>query len=168
MKAGPEIPEAANSKLEDTPMLFATNTRRAAILTNLLFSLPVAAGLLSAAPTASAQTTLDVNVPFAFSANDQHLPAGSYRVQLLSQRYLSIRNVKTARTIVVMIRPEQGRAFESHSRLVFDRYGNQNYLTQIWALGTNMYSKLTAKPSFNQELAKQAHPAASTVEVAAK
>ena len=57
---------------------------------------------------------------------------------------------------------------ESHSRLVFDRYGNQNYLTQVWALGTNMYSKLTAKPSFNQELAKQAHPAASTVEVAAK
>ena len=65
-------------------MLFATNTRRAAILTNLLFSLPVAVGLLSAAPTASAQTNLDVNVPFAFSANDQHLPAGSYRVTAIA------------------------------------------------------------------------------------
>jgi hypothetical protein len=65
MTAGPEIPEAANSKLEDTPMLFAPNTRRAAILNYLLFSLSLTAGLLCAAPNAAAQTSLTVNVPFA-------------------------------------------------------------------------------------------------------
>jgi hypothetical protein len=111
---------------------------------------------------------MSVNVPFAFSANGQHLPAGSYRVQRLSEYFLSIRNDKTARTIVVMIRPEQGRTLESYSRLVFDREGNQNYLTQVWTPNTNKYSQLTVKPRFNQELAKQSHPSASTVEVASK
>jgi hypothetical protein len=149
-------------------MTFATKTRRAAILSNLLFSLPLAAGLLGSAIPASAQTNLDINVPFAFSANNQHFPAGSYRVQLVSERFLSIRNVKTASTVVVMVRPERGRILESYSRLVFDREGNQNYLTQVWTPNTNIYSKLTAKPRFNQELAKQAHPAASTIEVATK
>jgi hypothetical protein len=168
MTAGPEIPEAANSKLEDTPMLFAPNTRRAAILNYLLFSLSLTAGLLCAAPNAAAQTSLTVNVPFAFSANNQHLPAGSYQIQRLSEFFLSIRNAKTASTIVVMIRPEQGRLLESHSRLVFNRDGNQNYLTQVWASGTNRYSKLTSQHRQDQELRTQIHSAPSTVEVAAK
>jgi hypothetical protein len=143
-------------------------TRRAAILSNLLFSLPLAAGLLGSAIPASAQTNLDVNVPFAFSANHQQLPAGHYRVQLVSDCFLSIRNVKTASTVVVMVRPEEGRLFESHSRLVFDREGNQNYLTQVWSADTSRYSKLTSRPRHDQELRTQVHPAPSTVEVAAK
>jgi hypothetical protein len=141
---------------------------RAAILSNLLFSLPLAAGLLGSATAASAQDSLEVNVPFAFSANHQHLPAGSYRVERLSERCVSIRDIKTARTMLVMVRPEEGRALESHSRLVFDRQGNQNYLTQVWIPGTSTYSKLTARPpQINQELAKH-QPAHSTVEVASK
>ncbi len=149
-------------------MTFATKTRHAAILSNLLFSLPLAAGLLGSAIPATAQTSMDVNVPFAFSAGNQHLPAGSYRVQLVSERFLSIRNVKTASTVVVMIRPEEGRILGSHSHLVFDRVGNQNYLTQVWGPGTKSYSKLVARPGFNQELAKQVQPASSAVEVATK
>jgi hypothetical protein len=149
-------------------MTFATKTRRAAILSNLLFSLPLTAGLLGSAIPASAQTDLDVNVPFAFSANNQHFPAGHYRVQSLSSCILSIRNVKTASTVVVMVRSEQGRIFESHSRLVFDREGNQNYLTQVWAPNTDSYSELTSRPRHDQELRTQAHPAPSTIEVASK
>ena len=140
---------------------------RAAILSNLLFSLPVAAGLLGSATAASAQTSLNANVPFAFSANNHYLPAGQYHVQRLSDWFLQIRNVKTASTVTVMIRPEQGRNVESYSRLVFAREGNQNYLTQVWTPETNRYSQLTARPKFNQELAKN-HHAGSTIEVAAK
>ena len=143
-------------------------TRRAAILRNLLFSLPLAAGLLASAIPASAQTSLKVDVPFAFSANNQQLPAGSYWVQRQSDYFLSIRNVKTASTVVVMIYPEKGSPLESHSRLVFDREGNHSYLTQVWTPDSNRYSKLTSRPRYNQELRTQIHPAPSTVEVAAK
>ena len=89
-------------------MTFGTKTRRAAILSHLLFSLPLAAGLLASAIPASAQTSLIADVPFAFSANNQNLPAGSYRIQSQSDYFLSIRNVKTANTVVVMIYPEKG------------------------------------------------------------
>jgi hypothetical protein len=143
-------------------------TRRAAILRNLLFSLPLAAGLLASTIPASAQTSLKVDIPFAFSANNQQLPAGSYWVQRQSDYFLSIRNVKTASTVVVMIYPEKGSPLESHSRLIFVREGNKNYLTQVWTPDSNRYSKLTSRPRYNQELRTQIHPAPSTVEVAAK
>ena len=143
-------------------------TRRAAILSNLLFSLPLAAGLLASAIPASAQTNLDVNVPFAFSVGNQHLPAGHYRVQSQSNDFLSIRNVETAGTTVVMVRSEGGRHLQGNSRLVFDREGNQSYLTQVWAPETDRYSELPSRPRHDQELRTQVHPAPSTVEVAAK
>ena len=143
-------------------------TRRAAILTNLLLSLPLTASLLCAAPAASAQTGLIVNVPFAFSANNHYMPAGPYQVQPVSDRFLSIRNVKTGSTIFAMVRPEQGRILESHSRLVFDRTGSQNYLKQVWVPVTSKYSELVVRPSQNQELAKQATQKSSTIEVASK
>ena len=149
-------------------MTFATKTRRAAILSNLFFSLPLAAGLLASAIPASAQTNFDVNVPFAFSAVNQHLPAGHYRVQSQSNYFLSIRNVETAGTTVVTVRSEGGRHLQGNSRLVFEREGNQNYLTQVWAPDTDRYSELTPRPRHNQELRTQVHPAPSTVEVAAK
>jgi hypothetical protein len=151
-------------------MTFATKTRRAAILSNLLFSLPLAAGLLASAIPASAQTNLDVTVPFAFSVGNQHLPAGHYRVQSQSQSnyFLSIRNVETAGTTVVMVRSEAGRHLQGNSRLVFNREGNQNYLTQVWAPETDRYSELPSRPRHDQELRTQVHPAPSTVEVAAK
>jgi hypothetical protein len=149
-------------------MTFATKTRRAAILSNLLFSLPLAAGLLASAIPASAQTSLKVDIPFAFSANNQNLPAGSYWVQRQSDYFLSIRNVKTASTVVVMIYPEKGSPLESHSRLVFAREGNHSYLTQVWTPDSNRYSKLTVRHRHDEELRTQIHPAPSTVEVAAK
>jgi hypothetical protein len=149
-------------------MTFATKTRRAAILSNLLFSLPLTVGLLGSAIPASAQTNLDVNVPFAFSVGNQHLPAGHYRVQSQSDYFLSIRNVKTSGTTVVMVRSEGGRHLQGNSRLVFDCEGNQNYLTQVWAPDTGRYSALSSPPRHDQELNTQIHPASSTVEIAAK
>jgi hypothetical protein len=149
-------------------MTFATKTRRAAILTNLLFSLPLTAGLLRSAIPATAQTSLKVDIPFAFSANNQNLPAGSYWLQRQSDYFLAIRNVKTASTIVVMIHPEQAGALESHSRLIFDREGDHSYLSQVWTPDTNRYSKLKVRRQRDQELRTQVHPASSTVEVAAK
>ncbi|HZB88718.1 MAG TPA: hypothetical protein VE291_08695 [Terracidiphilus sp.] len=142
---------------------------RAAILSNLLFCLPVAAGLLGSATAASAQTSLNVDVPFAFSASNHHLPAGQYHVALVSDSLLSIRNTKTANTTVVMIRPEVGRNLDSYSRLVFYRVGNRIYLTEVWTPDTSRYSKLLAHPKINPELAKEeVHPAASTIEISAE
>ncbi len=143
-------------------------TRHSAILTNLLLSLPLAAGLLCAAPNASAQTTASVTIPFAFSANHQQVAAGSYQVQLLSDRFLSLRDTKTAKTQIVMVRPEPGRVIEAQGRLVFHRYGSRNYLMQVWLAGTNKHSELVVRPTLEQKLTKNIPAAGSSFEVALK
>ena len=143
-------------------------SRRSAILANLLLSLPVVTGLLGTSPSALAQTgKMTVTVPFAFSVGDQHLAAGSYSVERLSNYILSIRNNKTFRTIALTILGEQGRGYESQAHLVFQRDGGRMYLTQARFAGTNEYVKTVAKPKRELENAKGAS-SSGTIEVAAK
>ena len=144
-------------------------TRYSALLSHLLLSLPLATGLLCAAPAASAQTTiLTVNVPFAFTANNHRVAAGSYLVRYRSERFLVLSNQKTSRTEFFMVRPEAGRAIETASRLTFHRNGGQYYLAQIWMSGSSVHSEMVAKPRRNQEVAQVNPPAEQTIELAMK
>jgi hypothetical protein len=65
---------------------------------NLLLSLPLATSLLCSATHAGAQTTASFTVLFAFSANNQDVPAGSYNVQL-QDRFLYLRSLKSTKTV---------------------------------------------------------------------
>jgi hypothetical protein len=143
-------------------------TRRSQILSNVLLSLPLAAGLLCTAPPASAQTSASFTVPFAFSANGRNLPAGSYDIQRKSSCILSLSNVKTGRSQFLMVRSESGPAIETRGRLVFQRYGTHAYLRQVWSSGTSMHSELVVRPNLEESLAKQIPPAGSSFEVALK
>jgi hypothetical protein len=143
-------------------------TRRSRILTNLLLSLPLATSLLCAAPHAAAQTSASFTVPFAFSANNQEVPAGSYNIQL-QNRFLYLRSLKTTKTVILMVRPDDSaRMTDTPGRLVFQRYGRRNYLKQVWIGGTSRHSELVVRPRVEQELAKGTPQAASSFEVAAK
>ena len=142
--------------------------RSSAILAKLLLSLPVAAGLLCAAPVASAQDSQSVNIPFAFSANNHHLEAGHYQVQLVSDRFLYLRNANTARSEIMMVRPEPGRAIETQGRLVFHRAAGRTYLTQVWIAGTSMHSEVVGRPKPVAELANKGQAPVSTFELALK
>jgi hypothetical protein len=144
-------------------------TRRSAILANLLLSLPVVTGLLGTAPRAVAQSRpMTATIPFAFSVGDQHLAAGSYSVERLDNCFLAVRNNKTSKTVVLMVRKEQGPARESSAHLTFQREGRALYLTQAWFGGSQEYLKSVAKPKRDLEYAKQTSPAAQSIEVASK
>ena len=143
-------------------------TSRTRILANLLLSLPLAAGLLCAATHASAQTSASVNIPFAFSADNQYVPAGSYQLQWLSDRFLALRNTRTNTNQVLMVRPEAGSVIETRGRLVFQRAGKRNYLVQVWAAGTSMHSEMVVRHKTECEEVKAPAPAGSTFELALK
>jgi hypothetical protein len=143
-------------------------TRRSLILTKVLLSLPLAAGLLCTAPHAGAQTSASFTVRFAFSANNQDVPAGSYDIQRVSSCILSLHNVKTGKSQFLMVRPESGPAIETRGRLVFQRYERHVYLRQVWSPGTSMHSELVVRPTLEESLAKQIPPGGSSVEVALK
>ena len=143
-------------------------TRRPAKLTNLILNLSLATSLFCAGAHASAQVTQSVTIPFAFSANHHFLAAGSYKVQLLSDSFLSLRNVKTNKTQFLLVRPEEGRVIETQGRLIFRRDGGRNYLTQVWIAGTNVHSELAVRPSPERAFAKTVAPQESSFEVALK
>jgi hypothetical protein len=143
-------------------------TRRAAKLTNLMLNLSLATSLLCIGAHASAQVVQSVTIPFAFSANHHFLAAGSYKVQLLSDHFLSLRNVKTDKTQILLVRPEEGRVIETQGRLIFRRDGGRNDLTQVWIAGTNIHSELDVRPSTERVFAKEVKPQDSSFEVALK
>ncbi len=136
-------------------------------LSKLIFSLSLATGLLCAGANASAQTTASVTIPFAFSADNQYVAAGTYKVELLSDRFLSLRNAATNQTQVLMVRPEAGPAIETRGRLVFHLEGSQKYLAQIWIAGTSMHSEMALQHKPEHELAKS-NTSPSTIELALK
>jgi len=143
-------------------------TRHSAILTNLLLSLPLATGLLCATANASAQSSETVTIPFAFSADHQQVPAGTYEVRLLSSSFLSLYNLRTAKTQILMVRPDEKRVIETRGRLTFLRDGTQYSLMQVWIAGTDIHSELAFQPKVDQAVAKNNPSAGSTIEVAMK
>jgi hypothetical protein len=141
--------------------------RHSPILTHVLFSLSVAAGLLCAAPGASAQTAQTAVIPFAFSANGQQLPAGTYEVRLLSKCILSLYSANTNTTQLLMVHTGGGGVIETQGRLVFHRDGTNRDLMQIRVPGTSFYSELEVQPRFQRASAKNT-PADSSFEIAMK
>ena len=143
-------------------------TSRIANLSNLILILSLATGLLCAHAAASAQSTVSVTIPFAFSANRQYVPAGTYKLELLSDRFLSLRNVATNHTQVLMVRPEAGQVIETRGRLVFQQDGSRKYLAQVWMAGTSLHSEMAVQHKRESESAKSRGTPASTVELALK
>ena len=77
---------------------------------------------------------LIANIPFAFSAGSQTLPAGEYRVTVVNpssdQRVLKLTNTD-GKTVIVAMHSVEGKA-RNNARLVFHRYGDQFFLAQAW------------------------------------
>ncbi|MGD0629012.1 MAG: hypothetical protein ABR987_06655 [Terracidiphilus sp.] len=141
--------------------------RRFSFLSRCLL-IAVTVGLLFTATYSTAQAGATVRIPFAFTANHQIVPAGYYKVELLSDRFLAFVDAKTGKTqTIVMVRPESGSAIETRSRLVFmTSGGNRYYLREVKVAGTSVHSNLIMQYKFEADIAKNESPAASTFEVA--
>ena len=118
---------------------------------------------------ATAQATGTIYTPFAFTANHQLVPSGSYKVDLLSDRYLALIDCKTGTTrTVLMVRPEQGQKVSARSGFVFHVSGQRYYLKEVKIAGSSMRSELAVQPRPELVLAKSAAPDNSTIEIAMK
>lgn len=85
---------------------------------------------------------LKVKVPFNFSVGTQTFPAGEYCLKPLLPHAMSLRN--QAGQILTSIGThsvESGEAQRS-SKLVFNGYDGQYFLTQIWEVGDNIGREL--------------------------
>ena len=101
-------------------------TRSIAIF-GLFFMLAIA-GVQAQAPS-----RVEVNIPFDFSAGKAALKAGAYSVKRMAGNALAIRSADGKTTALVNAPLTIGsRDSKAGERLVFNKYGNQYFLSQVW------------------------------------
>lgn len=95
-------------------------------------------GLLIVAACANAQTpNLKANVPFDFVVDKAAMPAGAYSLDALSHntKAMAVRNREAGITQIVLPNTARSLNVSSDTKLVFHRYGDEYFLSQIWIQG---------------------------------
>ena len=108
--------------------------RISSILTCAALALSLSAALPE--PAAAQAQSITVNIPFNFSANDQNVPAGIYRISLEAPRFLSLVDTQSTRKqYLMLVQPTGEQNSQVGGPLIFRRYGDSNYLYQVWMPG---------------------------------
>ena len=97
----------------------------------------------AAAITVSAQTTnqrlMKVHIPFAFSVENHSLPEGEYKIFTVTpERSIRIVSSDGKDSVIVNTLPNYANSPSENSRLVFHRYGDEYFLTQVRTAGQNV------------------------------
>jgi hypothetical protein len=109
-----------------------TNVFSSKLQSSLLIGV-LAIGALASAPHAVAQElAVKVDVPFAFQNGSQHLPAGTYRIDLNSEHMIILRGTAPSAAGVAMTYPAQRSKDLAKGKVVFQRYGDHFYIHEIW------------------------------------
>ena len=87
--------------------------------------------LLFATTGAFAQSVVEVNVPFTFSASNTQLPAGRYQItEDHARQNIKVYNLETGTTILAHVQQETARGGARY-KAVFHHFGNQYFLAEI-------------------------------------
>ena len=96
--------------------------------------------LLVAVASVSAQssTWIIANVPFDFVVRNHHFPAGAYSVTVSrAQGSLLIRGEDNGSATFALSYAAQRDKAERYPTLVFNRYGDRYFLSQVWPVGSD-------------------------------
>lgn len=104
--------------------------------------------------------TVSVSVPFAFTFANKTLPAGEYYVRrTVRDEAIEIRSNDNSQTAYVRTHTVNSREIQPVSKLVFKRYGQEYFLSQVWMSGRSSGAELlTTKQerSLQREFARRA------------
>jgi frataxin-like iron-binding protein CyaY len=120
------------------------------------------------------------NIPFDFIVADKTLPAGEYYIsrtrQYSNDDVLTISTVDGRALAVRLTSGVQTLTPKEQGVLVFNRYGNQHFLAQVWVAGSNL-GRAFLRSRGERELEREAKniarkggekaPATATVDVVA-
>ena len=136
------------------------------VVVRFVVGLALIAGVSGTANRVMAQKGALVSIPFAFEINHQALPAGEYKIHVLTPRLISFSDRATGTyKALVLVHPQQEREVETRGRMIFLRGDRQNFLSQIRFEGSNLHANLVVQDSLQRELSKHAMP---TDEIAMK
>jgi hypothetical protein len=102
-----------------------------------IFLLLTAATLI--AQTTPSQLLMKVNVPFSFGVEGHSMPAGEYSIFTVTpEREIRMVSADGKQSAIVNTLPNYANTPSINSRLVFHRYGDEYFLTQVWTAGQNV------------------------------
>lgn len=105
---------------------------------------------LSAVMAANAQiesdATLEVNIPHSFIIRNTTLPAGRYMIKVADDysnlNLLEIRSIKGHKSVVFDTEPVQLPREARHSELMFDKIGDNYFLSRVFLRGDESGNQL--------------------------
>jgi hypothetical protein len=118
-------------------------------------------------PTTQAQSILKAEIPFDFAVGNKWLPAGEYQVKPHSQGVMLIQSQdKRSSALAMTIGVTAGKTSDV-GKLVFNRYGEQYFLSKIWAPSSDTGRELT-KSRLEREVAAHSGVKPAVTAVASK
>jgi hypothetical protein len=111
--------------------------RLTSILSSSLFVCALGFGTLVSSSSALAQNPnpIKVDIPFAFQTGNVQMPAGMYQIDNERGGVVLLRGPDHMSEFVVM-HSAIASAASSNGKVIFHRYGNKYFLSQIWRPGT--------------------------------
>jgi hypothetical protein len=106
-----------------------------------------------AVPAFHADPVVAAEIPFDFVVGSKALPLGKYTVRPLTQQAVMIQSEDTQSSAIVLTTAVQAPKTLETGKLVFNRYGDQYFLSQIWTVGNNTGRELS-KSKLEREVAK--------------
>jgi hypothetical protein len=106
-----------------------------------------------------------LNIPFNFIVGGKTLPAGEYTVEPNrrdSDKFWLVQSRDGQTSCLFTTMPVRANQTQEETKLVFHRYGDQYFLSQIWTAGANSGRELLM-PRLERELAKNAKIERQTV-----
>lgn len=102
-----------------------------------------------------------VSIPFEFSAGGKTLPAGDYYVRRSfegAQPVMRIQSRKDSVSIFLSTHSVQSNKIQDGSKLVFTKYGEQLFMSQVWYAGRSTGEELNMnnrERGLQQEIARR-------------
>lgn len=82
---------------------------------------------------------MKVQVPFAFTVDNHTLPAGQYYVvSVAPERMIRLASADGKHSLIVNDLANYSLSPSTNSRLVFNKYGDEYFLSQVWTKGDNV------------------------------
>jgi len=131
----------------------------------VLIALTLFAGLI--VPATQAQSImLKADIPFDFVVGERQLHSGEYHVKQINSGTTLIQGKDAHSSVMVLTTTAQAAKISDVGKLVFNRYGDQYFLSKIWAASSDAGRELP-RSRLEREVAQRLSNGGTTV-IAAK
>ncbi|MFN8007597.1 MAG: hypothetical protein U0V70_11340 [Terriglobia bacterium] len=136
-------------------------------IVRMLFAVTLVSVLAGVSGYAQTANAVKASIPFEFRIGNESLPAGDYVISNVNGARVMIKNVNGSKSVSPMTNDVQANRAASDGKLVFNRYGDLYFLSQIWTPGEEV-GRTLLKSNAEKEVASRNVPSETNIQIAGK